>query len=152
MSGDEYAMNGRSADYLVRETATVGEHPRWAAGDIIDRSPAGIAKARDLVEQIGALDPRRAGEYASGILDYLTTDESKRAFLGGDPPEPRPLGILAAEAQERGQNTGATESPASRRRQRSPEQPRPRGRRRPRRHPVPPRAGRRGQADPAGRQ
>lgn len=110
INGDEYAMNRRSADYLARETATVGEHPRWTAGDIIELGPAGIARARDLVDQIGELDPQRAGEYASGILDWLKDDTHKRAFLGGDPPPARPLGILAAEAPERmGQADSANE-------------------------------------------
>ncbi|MBF0094734.1 MAG: peptidoglycan-binding protein, partial [Alphaproteobacteria bacterium] len=101
VDGGVYVMNRRSADYLLRHLASDGEHARWTAADIADRGPAGVARARDLLDQIRERDPERADTYASGILAHLTDDAHKRAFLGGDPPAPRPLGILAAEAQEK---------------------------------------------------
>ncbi|KAF0117252.1 MAG: Uncharacterized protein FD149_1207 [Rhodospirillaceae bacterium] len=97
---EEYSMNRRSADYLSRHSAHDGEHSKWMALDIIHLGPTGIARARDLVAQIAERDPQRAEGYAAGILDHLATDAQKHAFLGGDPPTPRPLGILAAEAPE----------------------------------------------------
>ncbi|MEO5375901.1 MAG: peptidoglycan-binding protein [Alphaproteobacteria bacterium] len=107
VSGDTFAMNRRSADYL-RRNGTDGEHPRWTALDVVERGPAGVARARDLVEQLREQAPDRADGYASAILANLPDDQQRRAFLGGDPPAPRPLGILAAEAPDRA-NEAATE-------------------------------------------
>ncbi|WP_217425046.1 peptidoglycan-binding protein [Magnetospirillum sp. LM-5] len=88
------AFNADSADVLTR-TNTNGDLGRIYANYVKEAGPDAHPTVYDLAEQINATSGRdRADAILHDIVKQLPGDHAK-ALLGGDPPSPRPLGVLA---------------------------------------------------------
>lgn len=90
------AFNADSARALTR-TSVDGDVPNIYANYLKQAGADGHTTVLDLVEQVNNAEGRdRAERVLHGILGQLPPDQAK-AFLGGEVPAPRPIGVRMAD-------------------------------------------------------
>ncbi|MBF0327481.1 MAG: hypothetical protein HQL42_20875 [Alphaproteobacteria bacterium] len=90
------AFNADSARALTR-TSVDGDVPKIYANYLKQAGAEGHTTVLDLVEQVNNAQGRdRAERVLHGIIGQLPPDQAK-AFLGGEVPAPRPIGVRMAD-------------------------------------------------------
>ncbi|MBI3507522.1 MAG: hypothetical protein HY059_22015, partial [Proteobacteria bacterium] len=85
--------NTSQLDWLDAHQVGLGEVPAQFARYVTDLGPAGIAQARDFVEQFAQRWPGERDALVDGILDRLDLQD-QASFLGAPRPTGQPFGTL----------------------------------------------------------
>ena len=92
---DVRAANRRTVDYLMGYSANNGLDA-YSARDILENGEPAIQRHRDLLHQINQRDPKRAHDFAWGILGHLPEDR-QQDFMGFEVPKRPPVGLRRDE-------------------------------------------------------
>jgi hypothetical protein len=97
-SGADRDSNTGQLDWLDAHQVGLGEVPAQFARYVADLGPAGIAQARDFVEQFARRRPDERDALVDGILDRLDP-QAQASFLGAPRPQGQPFGTCVAGAR-----------------------------------------------------
>ena len=89
------AANRRTVDYLMGYSVNNGLD-EYSARDILQNGEPAIQRHRDLLHQINDRDPKRAHDFAWGILGHLP-QERQQDFMGFEVPRLPPVGLRRDE-------------------------------------------------------